>query len=186
MRLDALSTAARPRVHATAYVAPSATVVGDVRLGEEASVWYGCVLRGDIAPITVGRETNIQDLTVVHVDEDRPAIIGSRVAIGHRAVVHGCEVEDDSLIGMGAIVLSGAVVGRGSFVAAGALVTEGTRIPPGSLVVGVPGRVVREVDEGLRQRARATVEHYRALKEGHRDGRWERSSATPARGGGRE
>lgn len=167
-----LETRVRPEVHSTAFVAPSADLVGDVQVGPEASVWYGCVLRGDIAPIRIGARTNIQDLTVVHVDVEQPALIGERVGIGHRAIVHGCTIEDDSLIGMGSIVLSGAVIGQGSLVAAGAVVTEGTEVPPGSLVVGVPGRVVRQVDERLRSRMERTVDHYRALKEGHRNGRW--------------
>jgi carbonic anhydrase/acetyltransferase-like protein (isoleucine patch superfamily) len=162
MRLEELSTSDTPAIHPTAYVAPSADVIGDVRLGEHASVWYGCVLRGDIAPIHVGRETNIQDLTVVHVDP----------GIGHRAIIHGCEIQDDSLIGMGAIVLSHAVIGSGSVVAAGALVTEGIIVPPNSLVVGLPGKVVREVDEELRGRIAHTVADYKAIKEGHRGGRW--------------
>ena len=169
---DRLPTAATPTLAATAWVAPGAVVVGDVTLGDHASVWYGCVLRGDIATIHVGAETNIQDLTTVHVDVDRPTIIGSRVGVGHRAIVHGCVVEDDCLIGMGAVVLSHAVIGAGSVVAAGAVVREGMIVPPNSLVVGVPGRIVREVDEELRARARATVEHYKELKEGHRSGRW--------------
>jgi carbonic anhydrase/acetyltransferase-like protein (isoleucine patch superfamily) len=187
MRLEELSTSDTPAIHPTAYVAPSADVIGDVRLGEHASVWYGCVLRGDIAPIHVGRETNIQDLTVVHVDPDRPTMIGERVGIGHRAIIHGCEIQDgighraiihgceiqdDSLIGMGAIVLSHAVIGSGSVVAAGALVTEGIIVPPNSLVVGLPGKVVREVDEELRGRIAHTVADYKAIKEGHRGGRW--------------
>lgn len=167
-----LDTRERPEVHPTAFVAASADLVGDVEVGAEASVWYGCVLRGDIAPIRIGARTNIQDLTVVHVDLDRPALIGESVGIGHRAIVHGCMVEDDCLIGMGSIVLTGARIGRGSLVAAGAVVTEGTEVPPGSLVVGVPGRVVREVDERLRERMRRTVADYRALKEGHRNRRW--------------
>lgn len=167
-----LSTRPRPRIDPTAFVAPSADVVGDVTLGREVSVWYGCVLRGDIAPIRVGERTNIQDLTVVHVDIDSPTVIGSRVGVGHRAIIHGCTIEDDCLIGMGAIVLSGARIGEGSLVAAGAVVTEGTEVPPGSLVIGVPGRVVRQVDEPLRGRMRRTVEDYAALKEGHREGRW--------------
>ena len=165
-------TAARPTIHPTAWVAPSADVTGDVTLGEHASVWYQCVLRGDIAAIRVGAETNVQDLTVVHVDVGRPCVIGDRVGIGHRAIIHGCVVEDDCLVGMGAIVLSHAVVGRGSVIAAGAVVREGMHVPPDSLVVGVPGRVARSVDEELRRRARRTVEHYRALKEHHRSGRW--------------
>ncbi|MFQ5678191.1 MAG: gamma carbonic anhydrase family protein [Gemmatimonadota bacterium] len=177
--LAELTTAVRPEIHATAFVAPSADLVGDVRLGREASVWYGCVLRGDMAPIRIGEATNIQDLTVVHVDVDRPAVVGARVGIGHRAIIHGCEIEDECLIGMGAIVLSGAVIGRGSLVAAGAVVTEGAQVPPGSLVVGVPGRVVREVDAELGRRMRETVEHYLLLREGHRKGRWRQPSAGP-------
>ena len=165
-------TAVAPTIAETAWVAAGAVVVGDVTLGDHASVWYGCLLRGDIAPIQVGAETNIQDLTTVHVDVDRPTIIGCRVGVGHRAIVHGCVVEDDCLIGMGAIVLSHATIGRGSVIAAGAVVREGVVVPPDSLVVGVPGRIVREVDEELRARARATVQHYRELKEGHRSGRW--------------
>ena len=166
------STAAAPSVHPSAWIAPTASVTGDVTLGPGASVWYQCVLRGDIAPIRVGAESNVQDLTMVHVDIDRPCHIGNRVGIGHRVIIHGCDIEDDCLIGMGAIVLSHAVIGAGSVIAAGAVVREGTRVPPGSLVVGVPGLVVRTVDDELRRRARLTVEHYRELKEAHRAGRW--------------
>lgn len=169
---ERITTAAEPRIPGSAWVAPSADVVGDVELGEDASVWYQCVLRGDIAPIRVGRSTNIQDLTMVHVDVDQPCVIGDEVGIGHRAIVHACEIGDGALVGMGAIVLSGAVVGEGAVVAAGAVVTEGMEVPPDSLVVGVPGRIIREVDDNLRERMRHTVEHYEALKEGHRTGRW--------------
>ncbi|MCL7972783.1 MAG: gamma carbonic anhydrase family protein [marine benthic group bacterium] len=165
-------TAAAPTVHPTAWIAPGADVSGDVTLGAHSSIWYQCVLRGDIAPIHIGEDSNVQDLTMVHVDIDRPCRIGDRVGIGHRAIIHGCDVEDDCLIGMGAIVLSDAVIGAGSVIAAGAVVREGMRVPPGSLVVGVPGKVVRTVDDELRRRARATVDHYRELKEGHRAGRW--------------
>lgn len=172
MEIEELETAPTPDVPESAWVAPSADVMGDVTLGEGASVWYNCVLRGDIAPIRIGADTNVQDLTMVHVDRGMPAEIGPGVGIGHRAVIHGCTVEEDCLIGMGATILSGATVGRGSVVAADALVTEGTEIPPGSLVVGTPGEVVRDVDEELRARIRSTVDHYSALKEGHRDGRW--------------
>jgi carbonic anhydrase/acetyltransferase-like protein (isoleucine patch superfamily) len=172
MELDDLPTEREPRIEDSAYVAPSADVVGDVEVGEHASVWYQCVLRGDIAPIRIGAETNIQDLTMVHVDVDQPCVIGARVGVGHRAIIHGCEIEDDCLVGMGAIVLSGAVIGSGSLVAAGAVVTEGMEVPPDSLVVGVPARVIRDVDHELRDRMRLTVEHYRELKEGHRSGRW--------------
>lgn len=164
-----------PSIHPTAFLADTAVVIGDVTLEEDASVWYGCVLRGDAAAIRVGPRTNLQDLALVHVDRGFPAVIGADVGVGHRAILHGCEIGDGSLVGMGAIVLSGAVVGAGSVVAAGALVTEGARIPERSLVVGVPGRVVREVDAALRERARTTVAHYLALKEEHRHGRWGRA-----------
>ena len=172
METEELETAGTPTVPESAWVAPSADVVGDVELGEGASVWYNCVLRGDIEPIRIGADTNVQDLTMVHVDEGMPAVVGAGVGIGHRAVIHGCEIADDCLIGMGATILSGARIGRGSVVAANALVTEGTEIPPESLVVGMPGEVVRSVDDELRERIRTTVEHYSALKEGHRSGRW--------------
>jgi carbonic anhydrase/acetyltransferase-like protein (isoleucine patch superfamily) len=145
-------------------------VLGDVRLGEHASVWYQCVLRADMAPITVGDRTNIQDLTMVHVDEGIPCTIGSDVGVGHRAILHGCVVEDGCLIGMGSILLNRVRVGAGSVVAAGSVVKEGMQIAPGSLVMGVPARVVRRVDEALRSRIRATVEHYLALAELHRSG----------------
>jgi len=173
MNRDDLSTAVRPKLAEGAWIAPSADVIGDVTIGAHASIWYHCVLRGDIAPITIGPGTNVQDLTMVHVDVDRPCRIGAGVGIGHRAIIHGCDVEDGCLIGMGAVILSNAVIGAGSVVAAGALVTEGRRIPPGSLVVGVPGRVVRPVDDELRGRIRMTLDHYRALKDLHAEGRWQ-------------
>ena len=172
MEIEELETAETPAIPESAWVAPSADVVGDVELGEGASVWYSCVLRGDIAPIRIGADTNVQDLTMVHVDRGMPTVVGPGVGIGHRAVVHGCEIEENCLIGMGATILSGATIGRGSVVAANALVTEGTDVPPGSLVVGMPGEVVRSVGDELRERIRSTVDHYSALKEGHRGGRW--------------
>jgi len=173
VRIDQLTTSARPTLGDGAWIAPGAVVSGDVVLGAGASVWYGCVLRGDIAAIRVGERTNIQDLTVVHVDTDQPCEIGSDVGIGHRAIVHGCTIGDGCLIGMGAIVLSHAVVGGGSVIGAGALIREGMVVPPRSLVVGVPGRVVRQVDDDLVSRARRTVAHYLVLKEAHRAGRWQ-------------
>lgn len=167
-----LTTSVHPTIDPTAFIAPSADVIGDVTVGPESSVWYGCVLRGDIASITVGSRTNLQDLTLVHVDRETPCTIGDSVGVGHRAIIHGCVIEDRCLIGMGAIVLSHARVGEGSVIAAGALVTEGVVVPPRSLVVGIPGRVVREVDSELAARAAMTVDSYRTLREGHRSGRW--------------
>lgn len=154
----------------TAFVAPGAWVMGDVTLGPRASVWYGTVLRGDMDRIVVGADSNLQDGVVVHVDEGLPALIGARVGVGHRAVIHGCTVEDDCLVGMGSVLLNGAVIGSGSVVAAGAVVREGLVVPAGSLVMGVPGRVVRPVDAALRERVRGTVEHYLALARRHRTG----------------
>jgi len=145
-------------------------VLGDVTLGPRASVWYGAVLRGDMAAIVVGEASNLQDGTIVHVDAGKPARIGARVGVGHRAILHGCTVADDCLIGMGSILLNDVVIGAGSVVAAGAVVREGMVVPPGSLVMGVPARVTRAVDEGLRARIRGTWEHYVAEAARHRGG----------------
>ncbi|HEX4602135.1 MAG TPA: gamma carbonic anhydrase family protein [Gemmatimonadales bacterium] len=157
-------------IHPSAFIAPGAVVVGDVTLGPHASVWYGAVLRADNAAIVVGEATNLQDGTIVHVDDGKPTHIGARVGVGHRAILHACTVEDDCLIGMGSILLNDVRIGTGSVVAAGAVLPEGTRVPPGSLVVGVPARVTRAVDDALRQRIRATWEHYLAEAERHRAG----------------
>ena len=127
----------------TARAAENATLVGDVTLGPQSSVWFGAVLRGDEASITVGEAANIQDNAVVHCGENHPAVIGRGVTVGHGAIVHGCTVEDGALIGMGAILLNGCVIGKNSLVAAGALVTQNAVIPPESLVVGSPARVLR-------------------------------------------
>lgn len=158
------------RVDPTAYVHPAAIVCGDVTLGARASVWPTAVIRGDTAPIVVGEDSNVQDGAVLHVDHGVPCTVGARVAIGHRAVVHGATVEDDCLIAMGAILLNRVHVGAGSIVAAGALCTEGMQVPPGSLVVGVPGRVVREVRAEERERIRKTVASYLDLQRRHRAG----------------
>ncbi|PYP70495.1 MAG: gamma carbonic anhydrase family protein [Gemmatimonadetes bacterium] len=157
-------------IHPTAFIAPGAVVLGDVTLEPRVSVWYGAVLRGDMAPIRVGEASNLQDGAIVHVDGGKPARIGARVGVGHGAILHACTVEDDCLIGMGSILLNEAHIGTGSVVAAGAVVPEGTRIPPGSLVVGVPARVTRAVDDALRARIRQTWEHYLAEAERHRTG----------------
>lgn len=161
-------------IHSTAWIAPGAVVLGDVTLGERASVWYGSVLRGDNDRIVIGAETNLQDGTIVHVDEGVPCLVGRRVGVGHRALLHGCTVEDECLIGMASTILNRAVIGTGSVVAAGALVPEGMKVPPGSLVMGVPGRVVRPVDDALRARIGMTWRHYVAQMERHRVGRVQR------------
>jgi carbonic anhydrase/acetyltransferase-like protein (isoleucine patch superfamily) len=124
------------------WVAPNATLIGKVRIGEEASIWFGAVLRGDNEPIAIGARTNIQDLALMHTDPGFPVTVGSDCTIGHRAIVHGASIGDGSLIGMGAIVLNGARIGRRCLIAAGALVREGSEIPEASLVAGVPGRIV--------------------------------------------
>lgn len=161
---------ASPRVHPSAFVAPGARVIGDVTLEAEASVWYNAVLRGDLAPIVLGPQSNIQDNCVVHVDEGLPCRIGSRVGVGHGAILHGCEVEEECLIGMGAIVLNRARIGHGSVIGAGAVVPEGMRVPPGSLVLGVPGRVVRQVDPDLARRIDRNWRDYLRLAARHRAG----------------
>ena len=149
--------------------------MGDVTLGARVSVWYGAVLRGDMAPIEIGEATNVQDVTVIHVDEGVPARIGARVGIGHRAILHGCTVEDECLVGMGSILLNRVRVGTGSVIGAGAVVPEGMDVPPGSLVLGVPARIVRTVDDGLRRRIRETWEHYVEQAARHRRGAYPRA-----------
>jgi carbonic anhydrase/acetyltransferase-like protein (isoleucine patch superfamily) len=161
-----------PEIHPTAFIAPSAVVMGDVTLNAEASVWYQSVLRGDMAPIVIGEKTNIQDGTIVHVDEGFPCLIGPRVGVGHRVILHGCTVEEDCLVGMGCVVLNGVRVGKGSVIAAGAVLPEGMQVPPGSLVMGVPGRVVRAVDARLADRIRGTWGHYVEQAKVHRAGRY--------------
>lgn len=145
-------------------------MVGDVTVGAGVSVWYGAVLRGDMDRIVVGAKTNVQDGTIVHVDEGLPCLIGERVGIGHRAILHGCTIDDDCLIGMGAVLLNGVRLGAGAVIGAGAVVPEGTVVPPGMLALGVPARVTRAVGESLRARQRATVAHYLDLASRHRRG----------------
>jgi len=161
-------------IHPTAYLASGAVVLGDVSIGRDASVWYNCVVRGDMAPISIGESTNLQDLSMVHVDEDVPCVIGARVGVGHRAVLHGCVVEDECLVGMGAILLNRVRVGTGSVIGAGAVLPEGMVVPPGSLVLGVPARIVRPVDDELRDRIRVTWEHYVEQAHRHRAGAYVR------------
>lgn len=160
----------RLRLDPESWIAPGAVLAGAVSVGARASVWFGCVLRGDLEPVTVGDDTNVQDLTLVHVDRGMPAEIGRRVTIGHRCVIHGCIVEDDCLIGMGAVLLSGSRIGRGSLVAAGAVVREGFEVPPGSVVAGVPAVVRGRVDEVLAARIADGVRSYVALSRAYRDG----------------
>ncbi|MCW2668547.1 MAG: gamma carbonic anhydrase family protein [Frankiales bacterium] len=156
-----------PEVDPTAWVAPDAVLAGAVTIGPEASVWYATVIRGDGDTIRVGARSNIQDGCVLHTDPGLQLVVGEGVSVGHRAVLHGCVVEDDVLIGMGAIVMNGAHIGTGSLVAAGALVTEGTKIPPRSLVVGAPAKVRREVSDDELEMVRYNATHYVALARTH-------------------
>ncbi len=149
-----------PQIDPTAYVADDAQVIGNVVLGPSVSVWFHAVLRGDTDRILVGAGSNIQDGSIAHADEGVPCIIGKRVVVGHRAILHGCEVGDDCLIGMGAIVLNHAKLGPGCIVGAGAVVSEGKVFPARSLVLGVPAKVVREVTDQELAKIRAGAEHY--------------------------
>lgn len=149
-----------PRVAPSAYVDPAAVVIGDVSIGERSSVWPSASVRGDISSIQIGDETSIQDGTVVHTDARFPAIIGNRVTVGHMAVLHGCIVEDEVLIGIGAIVLNGAKIGRGAVIAAGALVPEGAEIPAETLAMGVPAKPKRPVTQDEKERFRVNCNNY--------------------------
>lgn len=139
-----------PEIAADAWVAPDANLIGKVVLEAEASVWFGCTLRGDNEEIRVGRGSNVQENVVIHTDMGFPLVIGAHCTIGHKAMLHGCIIGEGSLIGMGATVLNGAKIGKGCLIGAGALITEGKEIPPGALVMGAPGRVVRELAEAER------------------------------------
>lgn len=161
-----------PDIHPEAWVAPGAVVVGRVTLRRAASVWYGCVLRGEDEEIVVGEECNIQDLSCLHADPGEPAVLEDRVSLGHKAMVHGAYVETGSLIGIGAIVLGGARIGAGTLVAAGALVGPGKKIPAGVLVAGVPGKVVRELGDDDRAVLAYTASAYVAKSRQHREARW--------------
>jgi carbonic anhydrase/acetyltransferase-like protein (isoleucine patch superfamily) len=150
-----------PRLGRGVFLAETCAVIGDVELGDEASIWYSAVVRGDVMPIRIGARTNLQDGAVVHVTAERfGAVIGSDCTIGHGAIVHACTVEDHCLIGMGATVLDGAVIGRGSLIGAGALVTPGTVIPPGSLAIGSPARVKRGLSDDERAQIDRGSSHY--------------------------
>lgn len=157
-----------PEVAESAWVADSAQVMGKVVLHEDASVWFGTVVRGDTECITIGAGTNVQDASVLHADLGQPLVIGERVTVGHKVMLHGCTVGDESLIGIGAVVLNGAKIGRNCLVGAGSLVTEGKEFPDGSMILGSPARVVRQLTpeqiEGLRQSARSYMANARRFK----------------------
>tara|TARA_B100001123_G_scaffold263731_3_gene293752 strand:+ start:6591 stop:7088 length:498 start_codon:yes stop_codon:yes gene_type:complete len=150
-------------VDPSAFIASNAVVLGDVTIAAQASIWFGAVVRGDAERIYVGRETNIQDLCVLHADPGFPCLIGAAVTVGHAAVVHGAEVEDGVMIGMRSVVMNGACIGTGSIIGAGAIVPEGKQIPPGSVVLGVPGRIVRQATAEDASRIKAAARHYAEL-----------------------
>ncbi|MBC7924394.1 MAG: gamma carbonic anhydrase family protein [Bryobacteraceae bacterium] len=159
-----------PKVASSSYIDPSAQVIGDVEIGERASVWPNVTIRGDVNYIRIGEETNVQDNSCIHVEHDvYPTIVGNRVTVGHCVMLHGCTVEDDCLIGIGAIVLNGAVIGKGSVVAAGALIPERMHIAPGSMVMGVPGKVRRELTEEERERFRENAQNYVKYRQTYRE-----------------
>ncbi len=154
----------QPKIHDSAFIAPGAVIIGDVEIDENASVWYGCVLRGDTNAIRIGAHSNVQDGTIIHVDEPSlggtPALIGAHVLIGHRCMLHGCTIEDQGFVGMGATVLDGAVVEGGSFLAAGAFVAPKKRIPKGEMWGGLPARKLRDLREGEDKMALMGAAHY--------------------------
>ncbi|MCL4266600.1 MAG: gamma carbonic anhydrase family protein [Anaerolineae bacterium] len=161
-----------PTIATSAWVADTAVVRGHVTLAENVSVWFGAVLRGDEEPITVGENSNIQDGAVLHVSAGFPCVVGRNVTIGHRAIVHGCTVEDGALVGMGAIVLDGAHIGAGAMVAAGAVVSPGMQVPPGKLVLGVPARIFGPLSASQRELGPRAVQNYVARKEAYRTGQY--------------
>lgn len=149
-----------PKIGKGVFIAKTATVIGDVTLGAQSSVWYGAVLRGDINRIVVGHHSNVQDNAVLHLADDFPCILGNWVTVGHGAIVHACRVGDEVLVGMGAVILDGAVIGKQSLIGAKALVTQGTKIPPGSLVLGAPAKVVRALTQKERAGLKWWAEKY--------------------------
>ncbi|MHA7276099.1 gamma carbonic anhydrase family protein [Arthrobacter sp. Hz1] len=157
-----------PTISDSCFIAPTASIIGDVVLGEDSSAFYGVSVRGDTAAIRVGDGTNLQDNVVLHADPDFPTTVGNRVSVGHTAVIHGCTIGDDCLIGMSATVMNGAVIGAGSLVAAGALVLEGMQVPPRSLVAGVPAKVRRELTDSEFEKVRQNASSYQVLATSHR------------------
>ncbi|MDM0047344.1 gamma carbonic anhydrase family protein [Variovorax dokdonensis] len=149
-----------PKLEAGAWVADSAQVIGNVHLGEDASVWFGVVVRGDNETVHIGRATNIQDLSALHSDAGVPLTIGDNVTVGHMVMLHGCTIGDNSLIGIGSVVLNNARIGRNCIVGSGSVVTEGKEFPDNSLIIGVPAKVVRTLDDAAAERMRANAEHY--------------------------
>ena len=149
-----------PEIKETSFIAPNASLIGRVRIGEKSSVWFNTVLRGDMENISIGDESNIQDLSMGHADPGFPLIVGNRVTIGHHCVVHGCRIEDDCLIGMGAIIMNGVKIRRGSIIGAGAVLLEGMEVPEFSMVVGSPANVRKTYDESILENIRESAQIY--------------------------
>ncbi len=158
-----------PEVDGGAWIAPNATLIGRVQIGPEVSIWYNAVLRAELEPITIGARSNIQDGCALHVDAGFPLTVGTGVSVGHNAILHGCTVGDDVLVGMGATVLNGATIGAGSLIAANALIPQGMQVPPNSLVAGVPGKVRRELSDAELEHIRFNAQGYLLLATQHRD-----------------
>lgn len=157
----------KPQIGRNSWISETALIIGDVKIGDNVGVWFGAVLRGDVAPIVIGDNTNIQDNVVIHSEVGYPTKIGNGVTIGHNSIIHGCEIGDDTLIGMGAIILNGAKIGKNCIIGAGSVITEGKVIEDNSLVLGVPGRVVRKVTEEEIKRIKENAKAYIALKESY-------------------
>ncbi|MEW6128439.1 MAG: gamma carbonic anhydrase family protein [Acidobacteriota bacterium] len=156
----------KPKIAESVFIAQGAHIIGDVEIGEQSSVWFNCVLRGDVFPIRIGNHTNIQDGTIIHVTSGQfPTLVGNRVTIGHGAILHGCQIKDESLIGIRSVILDEAVIGENCLIAAGSLVTPGTVIPPRSMVMGAPAKVRRELSDEEVQQLRFNWEHYVELKD---------------------
>ena len=150
----------QPDIHESCFIAPSADLIGSVVMHEKSSVWFNCVLRADNEPITIGKKSNVQDGSILHVDPNFPLNIGDNVTVGHKVMLHGCTIDDNSLIGMNAVVLNGAKIGKGCLIGANSLVTEGTEIPDGSMAIGSPAKVVKQLDEKTIAMLKMGAKHY--------------------------
>lgn len=157
----------KPQIGRNSWISETATIIGNVKIGDNVGIWFGVVLRGDVAPIEIGNNTNIQDNSVVHSEVNYPTKIGNGVTIGHNSIIHGCEIGDDTLIGMGAIILNGAKIGKNCIIGAGSVITEGKIIEDNSLVLGVPGKVIRKVTEEEIKRIKENARAYISLKESY-------------------
>jgi carbonic anhydrase/acetyltransferase-like protein (isoleucine patch superfamily) len=158
------------KITSNAFIADNATILGDVEIGSQASIWFGVVLRADKDRITIGNRSNIQDNTDIHTSAGYPVMVGDDVSVGHGAILHGCKISNEVLVGMGAIIMNGAVIGEGSVIGAGCVITEGKVIPPGSVVLGVPGKVVRKTDETQLAHIRDNAMNYIELSGRYRHG----------------